>query len=176
MISLLVLKQHVEVTREQLDVLRSLGPVIPAGAPAEVAAQSPQPVAGGRLDHVEWVRQHARDYGLDPAAVLAIADVEGAGGGIGDGGLAYGPWQDHMTHFPDRPWYGYGRNNQFVQDWAWSEAGFDYVMRSMVAAGAGGHTGLDAVRAIATYYERPADIPGEIADATPRYAYWSQRV
>src|SRR5215472_3682242 len=51
---------------------------------------------------IQYVNEHAPEYGLDPAAVLSAARVEGWSGRIGDGGLTYGPWQDHMTEFTGR--------------------------------------------------------------------------
>ena len=111
---------------------------------------------------IQYVNEHAPSLGLDPAAVLSAARVEGWGGGIGDGGLAYGPWQDHMTEFQGRgPWYGSGRNNAQVNTWAWSTDGINQAMSEMVAAGVKGKTGLDALYAMVYGYERPQDKAGE---------------
>jgi hypothetical protein len=120
---------------------------------------------------IQYVNSQAPAWGLDPAAVLSLARVEGWGGTTGDGGLAYGPWQDHFTEFSGRgPFYGYGRNNQQVQTWAWSSAGIDEVFREMQGSkNVQGSSGYNAVSAISTYFERPADIPGEIAKAWSFY-------
>jgi len=111
---------------------------------------------------IQYVNEHAPSFGLDPAAVLSAARVEGWSGAIGDGGLAYGPWQDHMTQFQGRgPWYGSGRNNSTVQTWAWSSEGINQAMSEMVADGVKGKTGLDAVHAMIFGFERSSDMPGE---------------
>jgi hypothetical protein len=115
---------------------------------------------------IQYVNERAPQLGLDPAAVLAIAHVEGWGGTTGDGGHAYGPWQDHLTDFQGRPFYGQGANNQQVQTWAWSNAGVDYVLNQMATTGkARGLSGYNAVVAIVSNYERSANIPGEIKNA-----------
>jgi hypothetical protein len=119
---------------------------------------------------IQYVNEHAPSLGLDPAAVLSAARVEGWSGAIGDGGLAYGPWQDHMTEFTGRgPYYGAGRNNSTVQTWAWSNAGIDQAMSEMVAAGVRGKSGLDALHAMIFGYERSSDMPGEYANAQRWY-------
>src|SRR5437764_13895083 len=115
---------------------------------------------------IAYVNERAPQLGIDPAAALATAHVEGWGGTIGDGGHAYGPWQDHLTDFSERPWYGKGTNNQQVQTWAWSNPGIDYALNQMATTGrARGLSGYNAVVAINTYYERAADIPGQIKRA-----------
>jgi len=111
---------------------------------------------------IQYVNEHAPEYGLDPAAVLSAARVEGWSGRIGDGGLAYGPWQDHMTEFTGRgPWYGAGRNSNTVNTWAWSSDGINQAMSEMVAAGVKGKTGLSALYAMVYGYERPQDKENE---------------
>jgi len=119
---------------------------------------------------IQYVNEHAPQLGLDPAAVLSAARVEGWSGAIGDGGLAYGPWQDHMTEFQGRgPWYGSGRNSQQVNAWAWSSAGIDQAMSEMVSAGVKGKSGLDALHAMIFGYERSSDMPGEYNNAKQWY-------
>jgi len=104
------------------------------------------------------VNDLAPQYGIDPAAALAIARQEGWSGGIGDNGMAYGPWQDWFTNFQGRgPWYGAGANNQQVQQWAWSTAGIQEALSEMAAQqGVKGTTGTAAISAIATNFERPS--------------------
>jgi hypothetical protein len=119
---------------------------------------------------VQYVNEHAPSLGLDPAAVLSAARVEGWSGAIGDGGLAYGPWQDHMTEFTGRgPWFGAGKNNSQVQIWAWSNDGINQAMSEMVAAGVKGKSGLDALHAMIFGYERSSDMPGEYNNAKNWY-------
>ena len=121
---------------------------------------------------IQYVNERAPQFGLDPAAVLSIAKFEGMGGGIGDGGHAYGPWQDHLTDFQGRPWYGKGTNNQQVQQWAWSTDGIDYVLGQMSGV-AKNLSGRDAISAIVTGYERSADQPGEIKNAWGVYSAYN---
>lgn len=118
-------------------------------------ASSTTPIAGDAA--AAELYRLAELYNIDPLAAAANALNEGAGGGIGDGGVAYGPWQDHVTD---------GRLPQFattdtyvesVQRWAWSPDGFAYAFRSMVNGGAAGLTGHDAVHAIVYGFEKPLD-------------------
>jgi len=119
---------------------------------------------------IQYVNEHAPSLGLDPAAVLSAARVEGWSGAIGDGGLAYGPWQDHMTEFTGRgPWYGAGKNNGQVNAWAWSAPGIDQAMSEMAAAGVKGKSGLDALHAMIFLFERSSDMPGEYNNAKNWY-------
>lgn len=113
---------------------------------------------GGAMNQAQviaYVRQNAAKYGLDPDAALAVADQEGLGGGIGDGGTSFGPWQLHIGGALP----GNITSNQ--QDWAWSQEGIDYALRTM-AQSANGLTGQDAVAAIVNGFERPADPGSEI--------------
>jgi len=104
-----------------------------------------------------WNRANPRAK-LDPNAVLAVARQEGLGGGIGDQGTSFGPWQLHIGGaFPS------GVTGD-KQAWAWSPAGIDYALRH-IATVAGGQTGAQAVSSIVSRFERPANIPREIAGA-----------
>lgn len=109
------------------------------------------------------IAARARAYGLDPQAVLQVASSEGLSGGIGDGGHAYGPFQLNNSGGVITGTHP-GRNSQQIQSWAWSPAGIDFAL-SRIAKVAKGKTGADAVRAIVTQFERPADPQGEIARA-----------
>ena len=118
-----------------------------------------------------YVNDNAPRFGLDPAAVLAVAKWVGWGGTIGDSGLAYGPWQDHFTQYQGRgPYYGQGRNNATVQTWAWSPAGIDEALSEMAGAnGTQGATGWNAIHAIVYGFERSSDMAGETANAWTSY-------
>ena len=124
---------------------------------------------------IQYVNSVAPGMGIDPAAALSVAHWEGWGGTIGDGGLAYGPWQDHFTEFTGRgPYYGYGKNNQAVQSWAWSNPGIDEALREMAASqGVKGSSGYNAVRAIVYGFERSSDMPGETANAWTTYGQYT---
>lgn len=117
---------------------------------------------------IQYVNSQAPAYGLDPAAVLAVAQQEGLNGGIGDSGQAYGPWQDWLTYFQGRPWYGGGTNNQQVQQWAWSTDGINYVLGQMQGV-AKGLSGQAAVHAIVYGFERPQDPSTEVTNAMSAY-------
>lgn len=109
--------------------------------------------------------QLAKYPGLDPKAVLAIASHEGLGGGIGDQGTSFGPFQLHQGGaYPSSAPQG----EQAAQQWAWSPQGIDYAL-SRIASVAGGLKGLPAIQAISTRFERPANPSAEIADAAAHY-------
>lgn len=132
------------------------------------AVTNPTLKGGGALTAIA---QACSDYGVDAIAAIADALHEGANGGIGDGGLAYGPFQDHLTEFAERPFYGKGRNNAVVNAWAWSANGIRYSVRAMVngrpsAKGLRGHA---AVYAIVYGYEKPADKAGAYTTRAKEY-------
>lgn len=124
-----------------------------------LGVSNPTLKGGGALSAIA---QACSDYGVDALAAIANALNEGANGGIGDGGLAYGPFQDHLTEFADRPLYGKGRNNAAVNAWAWSENGIRYCVRAMVngSPSAKGLRGHPAVYAIVYGFEKPGDEAG----------------
>jgi hypothetical protein len=107
-----------------------------------------------------YIAQGARRRGLDPAAVLAVANVEGGfGGAVGDQGTSYGPFQLHVGGALPR-----GRGNA----WANSPAGIEYAL-DQIAKVARGRKGRDAVAAIVSRFERPAAPGAEIQKAFSRY-------
>lgn len=100
---------------------------------------------------------------LDPRAVLAIAAQEGLGGGVGDQGTSFGPFQLHQGGaLPS------GIPLAGAQEWAWSPQGLDYAL-SRIAGVAGGLKGSPAISAISTRFERPANPANEIAGAERAY-------
>lgn len=106
------------------------------------------------------IEQLARRYGVDPRAALAIASVEGGfHGSVGDNGTSFGPFQLHEGGALPR---GRGAN------WANSYAGINYAMQHIAQIARGLH-GRQAVAAISSRFERPANVPGEIAKAMGRY-------
>lgn len=118
---------------------------------------------GDRQALEQYVRQAAPRYGIDPDAALAVASREGLGGGVGDYGTSFGPWQLHIGGaLPSQ----IGRRGpDYAQRWAWSSDGVNYALRGMASAGAAGLTGAQAVRAIVYGFERPADPASETAGA-----------
>lgn len=112
------------------------------------------------------IEAYARQLGLDPAAVRAVAQGEGGlnWGAVGDGGHAFGPFQmnDAGGVLTNRFGGSAGR-----KAYANSEAGVLEAMRAM-ARNARGLKGEAAVRSIITNYERPANIPLSISRALGR--------
>ncbi len=103
---------------------------------------------------------------LDPRAVIGIASHEGLGGGIGDNGTSFGPFQLHLGGaFPmTAPHATPGQ----AQAFATSPAGIDYAL-GRIGSVAGGLKGLPAITAISTRFERPANPQAEIQDAAAHY-------
>jgi cell wall-associated NlpC family hydrolase len=113
-----------------------------------------------------YIVQQSRKLNLDPAAVLAIIHHEGGSGRVGDGGHAFGPFQENDAGgvLTNAPAY------QHSQAYTWSNAGIMQALRQ-IATVAGGLRGKSAVTAIATRYERPADPGAEIRDAMSVYGH-----
>jgi hypothetical protein len=111
--------------------------------------------------------QQLRKYpNLDPQAVLAIASMEGLGGGMGDNGTSFGPFQLHMNGaLPPRI---AARGARYAQAWAWSPAGLNYALKRINAI-AGGLRGEAAIAAISRRFERPANPNKEIRGASRSY-------
>lgn len=102
---------------------------------------------------------------LDPKAVLAVASQEGLGGGIGDGGTSFGPFQLHYGGaYPSSAPQGADAS----QAWATSPTGIDYAL-GRIASVAGGLKGAPAVSNIVSRFERPANPQREIQGATAAY-------
>lgn len=126
-------------------------------------AQPPNPRVAtlqGRI--AEYNRRHP-NKSIDPQAALAVANQEGLSGRIGDGGHAFGDFQLNdaggvLTHKFD------GWTPERKQQWASSPQGIDFALGG-IGGVAGGQRGEAAVRSIVSKFERPADIPGEIARA-----------
>lgn len=118
------------------------------------------------MNRAQWaafIMANAARYGVDPAAALAVASQEGLGGGVGDAGTSFGPFQLHVGGALPK---GRGRA------WAESPAGILYALRQMGQV-AGGLTGAAAVRNIVRRFERPADPASEIAGALAAYGNYS---
>lgn len=111
--------------------------------------------------------QLLRARGVDPAAASAVFNQEGASGGIGDSGHAFGPGQ-----FNDAGGVWTGRYPGMTPEQknavAWSPAGLRELADRVARVAAGLHGG-QAVRAIVSRFERPADVPGEISRALAGY-------
>lgn len=109
----------------------------------------------------------ARARNLDLKALLAIASHEGAGGGIGDGGHAFGPFQLNDAGGVLTGKLA-GMTPQQKNAWAWSPAGIRFAEDGIARVAAGQH-GAQAIESIASKFERPANVQAEISDALAHY-------
>src|SRR6266487_4485244 len=104
----------------------------------------------------------ARHLGIrDPRAVLSVAAQEGLGGGIGDAGTSFGPFQLHRGG-------ALPRGILHPQQWAWSNPGLLYALNRIKSV-SGGLRGRAAINAIVSRFERPANPGAEIAKALAYY-------
>lgn len=120
---------------------------------------------------VNLIAQGARARGLDPAAVLAVASQEGLSGRIGDGGHAYGPFQLNNAGgviTGSHP----AVNDPATQAWASSPAGINFALDRIAGVARGLH-GAQAVNAIVTRFERPANPGKEVAGANAAYGSYA---
>lgn len=135
-----------------------------------------------------YIAQKAPGYGLDPAAVLAVASQEG----LSQSGYA-GPHPDPAKNAPNAfavgpfqlnsagalgrsPAAGWGSN--VASSWAWSTDGIDWAL-GQIASVAHGLSGSSAVNAIVSKFEISGDISGEESRAQGVYPayyakYWNQ--
>lgn len=113
------------------------------------------------MNVAHYIAQRARALGLDPNAVLAVARQEGLSGRVGDNGTSFGPFQLHLGG-------AMPRGIRDPQAWAESPAGINYAL-SRINSVAHGLSGRQAIDAIVSRFERPANIPGEIAGALSDY-------
>lgn len=148
-------------------------------------------------DVVAYIGQNAPNYGLDPAAVLAVANQEGLKtdpgsswvvkvNGVPEPGSSFGPpsWYQGTASNPGAGW-AIVQNQGSVQAaaaWSWTPAGLDYwlqtVAQDVSRAGDAGKTGYDAVASIVKDYERPNAIylQGEINNAFRDYQSFQQQI
>lgn len=118
-----------------------------------------------KRDKKALIRALARQRGLDPSAVLAVANVEGGfQGAVGDQGTSFGPFQLHKG----------GALPQVAnpQAWANSPQGIAYALNQIAKVARGKH-GRDAISAIVSQFERPAAPGAEIQKAFGRYGAYS---
>ena len=121
---------------------------------------------------VTFIVQRARQYGLDPAAVLAVWTHEGLSGGIGDHGTSFGPGQMHIGGVYDsavaEAGAPPGSDPTAANNWANSPAGIDFAL-SKVAGVARGLRGYGAINAIVRSFENPLQPDAEVANAEASY-------
>lgn len=145
---------------------RQLGPLDPQAVQQVAAALTTQKSGYAQMTgQIPDLASLAAKYNLDPEALLAVSAQEGLGGGIGDSGTSFGPFQMHVGGaLPAQIAQIAKTNPQAAQTWAWSPAGVEYAL-SQIAKVASGLKGAQAVQAIVTRFERPANIPNEIQGA-----------
>ena len=140
------------------------------GFTTDLLTGKPNPAAlasGGALSSSQ-IAAMAKAKGLDPQAVLSVGKMEGLGGGIGDGGHAFGPFQLNnaggviTNMFP-------GWTNAQIQKWAWSKQGVNFALTKMAGV-AGGQSGYGAIDSIVSGFERPKNPGAEIAGAWNSYS------
>jgi hypothetical protein len=123
--------------------------------------------APGSQSAIAYLNQLLASRGVDVKAADSVFGREGASGGIGDGGHAFGPGQ-----FNDAGgvWTGRypGLSPQQKNAQAWSPSGLQELAQRVAAVAAGLH-GSQAVQSIVTRFERPANPQGEIAGALSAY-------
>jgi len=141
-----------------------------------------------KTDVVAYVGANAGRFGLDPAAVLAVANQEGLNTTPGStwglanegGSFNFGPpsWN---SGWPGNPAAGtpiVQAHGSEAASWAWTPAGLDYWLQKVSEAGASGMTSYAAIRQIVTGFERPrADlVQGEINKALRDYPSFQQQL
>lgn len=127
----------------------------PSGVPTFKALS----ISGAQPQYVSAITQSAAKYGVDIRAALAVAAMEGLGGGVGDNGTSYGPFQLHV---------GGELPAGQTQAWAESPAGIDYAVQK-ISQVAKGLTGAQAIQAIVNSFEQPANPTAEINGALAIY-------
>lgn len=113
-----------------------------------------------RPDYVTNIVTLAKKYNVDPYAALSVAASEGLGGGVGDNGTSFGPFQLHQ---------GGELPQGATQQWAESPAGIEYAMQR-ISKVAGGLRGQAAINAIVNGFEKPLDPNSEVANASAIYS------
>lgn len=109
-----------------------------------------------------WNAAHPNQK-LDPAATLAVARQEGLSGAIGDGGHAFGDFQ--LNNAGGVITGKFAGTPAQIEAWANSPQGINYALAGLAKVAAN-QTGDQAVNSIVSRFERPANIPKEIAGAT----------
>jgi hypothetical protein len=131
---------------------------------------------------IAYVGANASRFGLDPAAVLSVANTEGLGTTPGS------TWvlpKENGFNFGPPSWFSGGAGADIVKAqgnqaayWSWTPAGLDYWLQSVSNAGASGLTGYAAISKIVTNFERPAaqNVQGNINKAIGAYASFQRQV
>lgn len=138
-----------------------------------------------KSDVVAYVANNASRYGLDPAAVLAVADHEGLNTTPGSTWILKG--EGGAFNFGPPSWQSAGAGAAIVKEhganaasWAWTPQGLDYWLNAVANSGAAGLTGYQAIVQITGGYgwgfERPADPSADINSAVAQYNHYQALV
>jgi hypothetical protein len=131
---------------------------------------------------IAYVGANANRYGLDPAALLAVANHEGL---KTEPGSTWVVGDEPTFSFGPPSWYAGGAGADIVamqganaRFWVWTPAGLDYWMEKASEAGASGLTGPTAIKQIIVGFERPLEkyVSGEIINATHDYPDFLQQL
>lgn len=137
---------------------------------ATVSPTSTQPL--GFVERINYIIQQAQVRGLDPAAVLAVANAEGLGGKAGDNNTSFGPFQLHIGgRYPASA----PQDPKDAESWANSPAGINYAL-SGIQGVAQGTTGQQAITNIVTLFEQPLNPGAEISRASSQYSNWQTNI
>ena len=117
-------------------------------------------------EEVQYIIDGAKQRGLDPWAVLAVARAEGLGAGAGDHNTSFGPFQLHIGG--KLPASVAQSGVQSAQQWANSPQGIDYALNG-IADVAKGLSGGSAISAIVSRFEHPTNVSGEVSRAQGLY-------
>lgn len=135
-----------------------------------------QQVALDKPGAIAYLGANASRFGVDPAAMLAVANHEGLNKPPGSTWIL--PNEGGNINFGPPSWFGGGAGAAIIQQqgtsaayWSWTPAGLDYWMQKVAESGAAGLTGVQAITAIVKNFERPrADlVAGEIVNASRDY-------
>lgn len=116
---------------------------------------------------IAYIGQHAKEYNIDPAALLSVALGEGL-----NHPASLGPWQipgEAGMSFGPPSWFQGGAGGDLMKfigtsspyvasDWAWSTDGLNYWLKvASQAKGVAGSTGLTAITNLVNNFERPLE-------------------
>jgi len=137
-----------------------------------------------REEAIQYIGQNAPLYGVDPAAMLSVANFEGLNvtpGNTwrlpGEAGYNFGPpsWYSGPPAAAGTPIVQQQGTN--APSWSWSPAGLNYWIQQ-IANVASGLTGRAAISSIVNNFERPREDLrlGEINNAASVYQSFQQQI
>lgn len=156
-----------------------------------MVATAAQGIALNKNEAIAYVGANANRFGVDPAAMLAVASFEGLNrppiNGVGQtwylpnegGSFNFGP-PSYNSGWAGHPAAGtpiVQAHGSDAATWAWTPAGLDYWMEQ-IAHAAGGLRGDQAIAAIVHNFERPREdlASGEITNASRVYKSFQDQI